>query len=257
MYIVLILFIVLVSVNAFVAPKSKNLYVASPLYENFGFDFAEDQYENSPAQLFGEANYKRFVGGYDQEALLLGGKKYNIIERIRALKLLSATADSGLLEVLEKKGLTLTQVEKLLPLIDNLDILPLTLKNKDTILSLAPLLIEPAPSLIPLAVGVLSNPALVGLPGALLVVLGGYNIYEGNTLGAIPALLGLPLVAIASVLGQSISVPTVAPKASPVASFTNEPSIKISVSSAPKVVSPNKIGGTNNGKRRTIKINKY
>ncbi len=32
------------------------------LNENFGFDFAEDQAENTPAVILGEANYKQWVG---------------------------------------------------------------------------------------------------------------------------------------------------------------------------------------------------
>jgi hypothetical protein len=40
------------------------------VYENFGLDFAESQVENSPAELLGEANYKRFVSQYDNEALI-------------------------------------------------------------------------------------------------------------------------------------------------------------------------------------------
>ena len=42
------------------------------LYENFGFDFAEDQAESAPLELFGEANYKKFVELDDPDALLLG-----------------------------------------------------------------------------------------------------------------------------------------------------------------------------------------
>ena len=52
----------------------------------------------------------RFVSSYDPEGLKVGGPKYEIIQRVRELRLVSATADSGLLEVLEKKGLTLSQV---------------------------------------------------------------------------------------------------------------------------------------------------
>ena len=32
------------------------------LNENFGLDFAEDQAENTPAVILGEANYKQWVG---------------------------------------------------------------------------------------------------------------------------------------------------------------------------------------------------
>jgi hypothetical protein len=43
------------------------------------------------------------------------------------------------LEALEAKGLTLSEVEKLLPLADELNLLPLAVANKDLLLSLAPL----------------------------------------------------------------------------------------------------------------------
>ena len=179
---------------------------------------------------------------------------------MRELKLLSQTADSGLLEVLEAKGLTLSQVEKLLPYIDELNLLPLAVAQKDAILKLAPLLIEPAPALIPVAVSLLRNPALVQLPGALLVALGGYEVTEGNTFGAVAALLGLPLLAVGSILGSTVNIPTVKPGSlTPIAvvpnAETSGPSVK--VGAAPKVSSTRVMGGAQNAKRKTIKINRY
>jgi len=38
---------------------------STKLYENFGFDFAEDQVENTPVELLGEANYKTWLNGVD------------------------------------------------------------------------------------------------------------------------------------------------------------------------------------------------
>ena len=185
---------------------------------------------------------------------------------MRELRLLSTTADSGLLEVLEAKGLTLSQVEKLLPLADQLNLLPLAVKNKELILSLAPLIIEPAPALIPLVVGLLKNPALVTLPGAVLGAAGAYEIVEGHpVLGALALLPALPLLAVGSLLGSKISVPTVSGSSSPmtVSSFSSTssspvpnadtgPSIK--VGPAPKVSSRGS-GGANNGKRKVVRIN--
>ena len=43
------------------APQSK-VSSSSALRESFGFDFAEDQAENTPAVILGEANYKQWVG---------------------------------------------------------------------------------------------------------------------------------------------------------------------------------------------------
>lgn len=58
------------------------------LIENFGLSIGEDPLANTPRLLLGEANYRNFVAEYDPDALLNGGKQYNIVERIRELKLL-------------------------------------------------------------------------------------------------------------------------------------------------------------------------
>ena len=39
-------------------------------FESFGFDFAEDQAENSPPQLLGEARYKQWVGEQNDNSFL-------------------------------------------------------------------------------------------------------------------------------------------------------------------------------------------
>ena len=41
-----------------------------PLYENFGFSFAEDQAENTPDVILGEANYKQWVGEIQDNSFL-------------------------------------------------------------------------------------------------------------------------------------------------------------------------------------------
>ena len=53
------------SATAF-APVS-NTRPATKLYENFGFDFAEDQVENTPQIILGEANYKTWLNGVDPD----------------------------------------------------------------------------------------------------------------------------------------------------------------------------------------------
>lgn len=53
------------SATAF-APAS-NTRPATKLYENFGFDFAEDQVENTPQIILGEANYKTWLNGVDPD----------------------------------------------------------------------------------------------------------------------------------------------------------------------------------------------
>ena len=40
---------------------------STKLYENFGFDFAEDQVENTPQIILGEANYKTWLNGVDPD----------------------------------------------------------------------------------------------------------------------------------------------------------------------------------------------
>jgi hypothetical protein len=189
------------SVNAFVQSPVAAKLRAAPLNENFGLSIGEDPIENTPRSLLGEANYRNFVAEYDPNALLNGGKQYNIVERIRELKLLKLTAESGLLEALEKKGLTLSGVEKLLPIIDDFGLLPLV----------APLLIEPAPALLPLLASILRTPPSTFLyTGLALIAAGGYEVTDNALLlGAPLVLLGLPLTVLGGVLGLSISLPSV------------------------------------------------
>ena len=40
------------------------------VYENFGFDFAEDQVENTPQIILGEANYKKWLNSVDPDNML-------------------------------------------------------------------------------------------------------------------------------------------------------------------------------------------
>lgn len=243
-----------------------------PISENFFLDIAEDPAINTPKEIFGEAAYKDFIATYDPNALLLGGKPYDIITRVRALKLLSATADSGLLEALEEKGITLSQIEKILPVIDDLGVLPLAVANKGLILALAPLLIEPAPALLPLVVSILKTPASTfSSTGTALVALGGYEALDNAFLGIPLALLGAPLLLLGSILSGSISLP-VATFSTSAATTVNAPSISTSSSgrpvaakkaespvtaAAPKTVKATTTASNKpnlNGKRKTIKI---
>eukprot|EP01038_Epipyxis_sp_PR26KG_P011687 gene11687-15649_t len=246
-----------------------------PLYENFGLSIGEDPVENTPKEIFGEVNYKSFAAKTVPDGLL--SRQYNIIERVRELKLLSLTADSGLLEALESKGLTLSTLEKLLPVADDLSVLPLANKNKDLLLSLAPLIIEPAPLLIPVLVSIIKDPSKLTGPGGLFIGLGGYELITDNGLLGIPLLLlGLPLFTLGSIISGSISVPvpttstattstpTVTSKPKVVVDDRNRPVAKkvkpvpVAVAVAKpapqviKTVDPPK--ASLNGKRKTIKI---
>lgn len=185
----------------------------APLHENFFIELPtlNDPSKITPKLLNGEETYKNFVGSYDKEALLLGGPRgsYNVISRVRELKLLSATVNSGLLEALEGKGVTLTQLERLLPILDNAGVLPLLVKNKEFVVGLLPLLVEPAPALLPVLAGIIKTPASTyTATAAALVALGGYEgIADGNIiLAAVFTLLSAPLGVLGLVLG-AISTP--------------------------------------------------
>ena len=58
--------------SAFTAPSQSTTAVrpSSKLYENFGFDFAEDQVENTPQIILGEANYKKWLNSVDPDNFL-------------------------------------------------------------------------------------------------------------------------------------------------------------------------------------------
>jgi hypothetical protein len=76
--------------------------------------------------------------------------QYNVIGRVRELELLQATIDAGILSKLEKNGLDLATVEGLLPLLEQYGLLSLAANNQQLLVNLvAPLLIEPAPFLLP------------------------------------------------------------------------------------------------------------
>jgi len=261
-----------------------------PLQENFFIDLPtlNDPSKITPALLNGEANYKNFVEKYDPNALLLGGEPYSVIKRVRELGLLSATVDSGLLQVLEEKGLTLTQLERALPIIDNAGLLPLLVKNKGLLLGLLPLLVEPAPALLPLVVSVVKTPASSYTSIGVLCVLAGVleGVVDGNLiLSSLAILLGLPAFALSAVLGKiGEPLPAVSTVATVFAS-SSSPSSGPSVSSnrpraaarrpaapdaaAPKAASSTKVtvkrssapsvakasGGVQNGKRKTVRIN--
>ena len=125
---IVLFLVVCVAVNAFKNSysglKSRFSSRVTPLSENFFLDIDTvfDPAVNTPRELFGEGKsciiltkllsynfyiiiivaYKGYVENYDDQALLLGN--YNPIDGIRSNKLLSLTADSGLLEALEAKG---------------------------------------------------------------------------------------------------------------------------------------------------------
>lgn len=234
-----------------------------PLSESFGFDFAEDQVENTDPIIIGEVNYKNFVESYKPNALLLGN--YNIVEKIREAQLLSLTVDSGLLEALEAKGITLSQIEKLLPLVDDLGLLTLVKNNKQLLINLAPLIIEPAPLLLPLVASVLNTPAATfQFPGLALLAAGGFEITQGSTVpGALLVLLGIPLAGLGTLLGSLgglSSLPSATSYSTSTVNF-RAPSAKGPKARKEKRAQSTRVtskaeGGAQNGKRKLVKINK-
>ena len=65
------------SVNSGVVTSSRP--TTTKLHESFGFDFAEDQVENTPQEILGEANYKKWVNGVDPDNFLNRQVSYYII----------------------------------------------------------------------------------------------------------------------------------------------------------------------------------
>jgi hypothetical protein len=182
------------------------------LKESFGFDFAEDQQENTPAIIFGEANYKQFINEVSDNAFL--NRQYNVVRRVRELDLLGLTADLELLSKLEKNGLTLEKLEELLPAIEELGVLSLVANNQQLLINgVAPLLIEPAPILLPVVASLLN----AGPSGfyALAAALAGTEFYLisnnvevpfiGLSAGLVAGLLLVPLTVVAGGAGAFFS----------------------------------------------------
>lgn len=235
-----------------------------PLHENFGLDFVADPDVVTPKELLGEANYKDLVRRTNPDGLLV--RKYDIIQRTRELKLLSILADSGLIQELEKKGLTLSKIEKLLPLIDEWNLIEFAVKNKQLVLSLAPLLIEPAPLLLPVVISALkTSPATFTSSGFALLAIGAYELLGDNGLLGITAiLLGIPLTVAGSLLNslnfQNLPEPKVSVAATPVTPSpvkkSTPPVVVAKTTAAPVQVArtADNNGGTTR-RRKTVKIN--
>jgi hypothetical protein len=213
--------------------------------ENFNLPVGEDQAENVPTSMLGEANYRKFVASYKPDGMIIGGARYPVLKRVSELKLLSLTAETGLLTRLEELGLKLSDLEKLLPLAEELELLQLAEKNQDLILqTLAPIAIEQAPALLPILTAVLRTPptTFYAIAAAALVAEAGIVVVSGNPL--IDILAGIPLVGVAAVsavagtvLSSGISVPSAGPRKIKSASSSS------SSSSSADVTPKFKIGG--------------
>eukprot|EP00580_Thalassiosira_gravida_P003621 CAMPEP_0201600846 /NCGR_PEP_ID=MMETSP0492-20130828/1841_1 /ASSEMBLY_ACC=CAM_ASM_000837 /TAXON_ID=420259 /ORGANISM="Thalassiosira gravida, Strain GMp14c1" /LENGTH=221 /DNA_ID=CAMNT_0048063771 /DNA_START=78 /DNA_END=743 /DNA_ORIENTATION=- len=184
---------------------------STELYENFGFDFAEDQVENTPQIILGEANYKKWLNGVDPNNML--NRQYPVLTRVRELGLLEQTAELGVLSKLEKQGLTLEKAEQLLPLLEELGVLSLVANNQQLLINgLAPAAIEGAPILLPLVAGALDigPPAFflgaAGFAGldAFLYTSGVEVPFIGLNAGLVLGLVLIPLSAVLAVVGGAL-----------------------------------------------------
>lgn len=191
-----------------VVPRVKT----TALNENFGFDFAEDSYENTPDIILGEANLKQWVGENMNNSFL--NRQYNVVRRVRELNLLGLTADLGILSKLEKQGVDLKTLESLLPLAEELGLLSVVANNQQLLINgVAPLLIEPAPLLLPVIAGALDigAPAFFGAAAAFggleayLIASGSEVPFIGLPSGLVLGLLLVPLTAVTGGLGVGLS----------------------------------------------------
>ena len=81
-----------------------------------------------------------------------------MIRRVREKNLLKVTADAGILSKLEDNGLDLVTIEKLLPVIESTGALSIAGNNQQLLVNgVAPLLVEPAPLLLPVVAGALAT----------------------------------------------------------------------------------------------------
>jgi Protein of unknown function (DUF1118) len=130
------------------------------------------------------------------------------------LNLLKTTVDNGILSKLEANGVDLVTIEKLLPLADDLGLLSLAGSNQQLLVNLAaPLLIEPAPILIPVVAGALDKgpsaffgaaAACAGLE-AFLVANNAEVPFVGLPAGVVAGLLLVPLTVVLGAAGASLA----------------------------------------------------
>ncbi|CAH0371954.1 unnamed protein product [Pelagomonas calceolata] len=178
--------------------------LVAPVQESFGFDFAEDQAENTADGILGERRLKEeFIRSYKPTATVLEGKPYPVFQEVQEKRILSATVNSGLLQSLDNLGLGLGDVEKLLPFLDKFGLIGLVRKNLPlAIIATGYLLIEPAPFLLPVLGLLLSIPtaawtAVAAVTTGAEIYLNAFASFED---AGLVSLLLAPLLLIAGVL---------------------------------------------------------
>ena len=192
------------SLVAPVAPLSTSQRQRTVVQESFGFDFAEDQAENTDLTILGERRLKEeFIRSYKPTATVLEGKPYPVFQEVQEKKLLSGTVNSGLLRALDDLGLGLGDVEKLLPVIDKAGVLGLVRKNLPlAIIATGYILIEPAPFPLPVLGALLAVPsgiwtAVAAITTAAEIYLTAFASFDDS---GVVALLLAPLLLIAGAL---------------------------------------------------------
>jgi hypothetical protein len=137
-----------------------------------------------------------------------------VIGRVRELNLLKSTVDNGILSKLESNGVDLVTIEKLLPLAEDLGLLSLAGSNQQLLVNLAaPLLIEPAPILIPLVAGALEKGPSAFFTAAaacagieFLLVANEVEVpFVGLSAGVVVGLLLVPLTVALGAAGASLA----------------------------------------------------
>jgi hypothetical protein len=146
--------------------------------------------------------------------LLLLSLQYNAIRRVRELNLLQQTIDAGVLSKLEKNGLDLVTVEKLLPVLEQYGLLSLAANNQQLLINLvAPLAVEGAPLLLPVLAGALEvGPSAFYLAAAGAAGLDAYLFatnaevpFIGLSAGAVAGLVLVPVAVISAAAGTALA----------------------------------------------------
>jgi len=161
----------------------------------------------------GEAKYKQWVGSVQDNSFL--NRQYNLLGRVRELDILTKTADAQILSRLEANGITLATLEGALPLADKLGLAAIAGNNQQLLINfVAPLLVEPAPYLLPaigsaLEVGppaFFAAAAAVGSLEALFLVKDVRIPFVGLEAGIYVGALLIPVTALFFSLGAGLQI---------------------------------------------------
>jgi hypothetical protein len=122
------------------------------------------------------------------------------------LDLVGATADNGILSKLEKNGLDLATIERLLPVIEEAGLLGVVANNQQLLVNgVAPLVVEGAPFLLPVVAGALeAGPSAFYLASFLALATEGYLVASGAEL----PLVGISAAPVAGRLLVPLAVAT-------------------------------------------------